>query len=133
MGLWKDFLHATGIETKPARRQSKPSGLSAAVREREERDGVPTARRVPREEDELDAITEQIRLPTPSRPYYQRRPAHYQGERWPEEPGRSADEVPDECHHCKKPIAGQPVSFHSPGKTSTHFHPHHAKYAKHEA
>lgn len=34
------------------------------------------------------------------------------------------------CHHCKKPITGTPVSHHSTGKPSKHYHPAHAP-AKH--
>ncbi len=30
------------------------------------------------------------------------------------------------CHHCKKPIHGQPVSFQSEGKPARHYHAHHA-------
>jgi hypothetical protein len=32
------------------------------------------------------------------------------------------------CHHCKEPITGQAVSFHADGKTSKHYHAHHAKH-----
>jgi hypothetical protein len=34
------------------------------------------------------------------------------------------------CHHCKKPIAGIPVTHHSPGKPSKHYHPAHAHHHK---
>jgi hypothetical protein len=34
------------------------------------------------------------------------------------------------CAHCKKLITGHPVSHHSEGKPSKHYHPHHAKHHK---
>jgi hypothetical protein len=42
--------------------------------------------------------------------------------------GRAAGEPGTTCHHCKKSIAGIPVSHHSPGKPSKHYHPAHAHH-----
>lgn len=34
------------------------------------------------------------------------------------------------CAHCTKPISGEAILHHSPGKPSKHYHPHHAHHHK---
>jgi hypothetical protein len=54
----------------------------------------------------------------------------YGADRYGHVPGSRPKHAPPgtPCHHCKEPIAGQPISFHADGKASKHYHAHHAKH-----